>query len=84
MANTSELLIQGDELPFQLFGTQYLISSKNGLTWKQLAPECVLKELGPLKWNDLENVTIENLFKNVRNGNNLYIYVHAYVCSALT
>ena len=79
MANTSELLIQGDELPFQLFGTQYLIS-KNGLAWKQLASESVLKELGPLKWNDLENMTCESLFKNVRNGN---MHIRMYVVTLL-
>lgn len=79
MANTSELLIQGDELPFQLFGTQYLISSKNGLTWKQLAPESVLKELGPLKWDDLENMTCEKLFKNVRNRNTHAVATVTYV-----
>lgn len=59
------MVIQGDELPFQLFGTQYLINIKNGVSWKQLAPESVLKELGPLKFAEIEGLTCEALFKNV-------------------
>ena len=50
------------------------MSIKNGLTWKQLAPENVIKELGPLKWNDLENMTCESLFKNVRNTWSIHTY----------
>ena len=58
-------MIQGDEMPFQLFGTQYLISIKNGVSWKQVTPENLLKELGPLKFPEVENLTCETLFKNV-------------------
>ena len=65
VTNTSELVIHGDEMPFQLFGTQYLISIKNGISWKQLAPENLLKELGPLKFSEVESLTCESLFKNV-------------------
>jgi len=60
-------MLQGDELPFQMNGTQYLISTKSisGLSWKQLNPENVLKELGPLKFNEVETLTCEDLFRNV-------------------
>lgn len=54
-----------DELPSQFFGTQYLINVKNGVTWKQLPPESLLKELGPLKFPEIESLTCEALFKNV-------------------
>ena len=63
--NASELLMQGDELPFQLFGTQYLINFKNGVSWKQLGPENLSKEIGPLKFPEIETLTCETLFKNV-------------------
>ena len=68
LANTSELIIQGDELPFQIIGNQYLINVKSGLTWKQLAPENMLKELGPLKFGEIESLSCEDLFKKVSIG----------------
>ena len=67
--------MQGDELPFQLFGTQYLINIKHGASWKQLGPESLLKELGPLKFAEIEGLTCEALFKNVSHQNNSIINI---------
>lgn len=55
-------------MPFQIIGNQYLINVKSGLTWKQLAPENMLKELGPLKFGEIESLSCEDLFKKVSIG----------------
>lgn len=72
--------MQGDELPFQLFGTQYLISIKSGISWKQLGPESLLKELGPLKFAEIENLTCEALFKNVSHQQNMTSNLSYTIC----
>lgn len=58
--------MQGDNSSFQLVGTQYLISINNGFLWKKLRHDNALEELGPLELTEVEALSCESLFKNVR------------------